>query len=289
MSTEQFNVMRKELVENVTGAALDWLAYMGAPAALAAIPDIEPPRYVVAGTLANIVKLLPAAEVIRPSASTEWNDRELSLLLFAVRRFVNHAYQAANEAAQDKRSKAGTAGRLLDDAKDAGALAVKLQRLRSTQAAPIAAAPAAEEVQTEEWSYSTDEERYHEQEPSRLAILRHAVGELEGQGEDSSFWIGRNVGFTGKGDPDSIIEALQEQAFEECGEFAETYLDDVTQPEKNELQTLVTEWAKRVDRSNFWTVRDTEFFTIAAARAEIERIDRAMKRAASTEGEARDA
>jgi hypothetical protein len=62
MSTEAFNTMRKNLVESVTGSALDWLAYMGTDAALAAIPDTNPPRYVVAGTLADIVKLLPATE-----------------------------------------------------------------------------------------------------------------------------------------------------------------------------------------------------------------------------------
>lgn len=66
MSTEAFNTMRKNLVESVTGSALDWLAYMGADAALAAIPDTNPPRYVVAGTLADIVKLLPATETIHP-------------------------------------------------------------------------------------------------------------------------------------------------------------------------------------------------------------------------------
>jgi hypothetical protein len=66
MSTEAFNTMRKNLVESVTGSALDWLAYMGTDAALAAVPDTTPPRYVVAGTLADIVKLLLAAEAIHP-------------------------------------------------------------------------------------------------------------------------------------------------------------------------------------------------------------------------------
>lgn len=125
----------------------------------------------------------------------------------------------------------------------------------------------AAEVETEEWSYSTDEEQYHEQEPSRRAIIQHALAELEERDDgSSSFWIGRNVRFTGKGDAGSIIDALQEQAYEECGEFAETYLQDVTAAEESELESLVTSWAKRVDRSNFWTVTAVEHWTVEQAR-----------------------
>jgi len=68
--TQEFNETRTGLANNFAAAGADLLAYMGSAAALAAIPDTEPPRYVVAGALADIVKLLPAAEVIRPDIAT---------------------------------------------------------------------------------------------------------------------------------------------------------------------------------------------------------------------------
>jgi hypothetical protein len=147
------------------------------------------------------------------------------------------------------------------------------------------------QAQVEEWSYSTDEERYHDPEPSRLAILKHALAEVEAADDGASqFWIGRNVRFTGKGDAGVIIDGLKEQAFDECGEFAETYLEDVTPAEEAELETLVTDWAKRVDRSNFWTVTATECFTIEDAKAEIERLERALQTGSANtqEGEPED-
>jgi hypothetical protein len=70
MSNREFNEKRMEFVQAVTGAAQDWLAYMGTDAALAAIPRTEPPRYVVAGVLPEIVKLLPGADSIRDLLAT---------------------------------------------------------------------------------------------------------------------------------------------------------------------------------------------------------------------------
>lgn len=133
---------------------------------------------------------------------------------------------------------------------------------------PATSAADAKDAEHEEWSYSTDEERYHEQEPSRLAIIEHALGEIESADDgQTQFWIGRNVRFVPRTSVASIIESLQEQAHEECGEFAETYLDDVTQDEESELEDIVNAWAERVDRSNFWTVTNVEHFTIESARA----------------------
>lgn len=128
-------------------------------------------------------------------------------------------------------------------------------------AVPVEAKPLAEE-----WSYSTNGEDYKEQEGSRLEILAHALNEL-GHDYEGQIWIGRNVNFTGSGKSmtETVIEGLQEQAYEECGEYAETYLDDVTADEEKELADFITEWAKRVDRSNFWTVTDVETHTAESA------------------------
>jgi hypothetical protein len=61
---EEFEMKRTELAGYFADSGAALLAYMGSSSALAAIPDSEPPRYVVAGTPEEIVKLLPAAGAI---------------------------------------------------------------------------------------------------------------------------------------------------------------------------------------------------------------------------------
>ena len=103
-----------------------------------------------------------------------------------------------------------------------------------------------------------------------MAIIQFALSEIEESNEDATeFWIGRNVRFSPRASAIPIVESLQEQAYDECGEFADTYLEDVTKAEEAELEALVNEWANRVDRSNFWTVGAVEHFTIESARAEL--------------------
>ena len=94
MSTEAFNTMRKELAESVTLSALDWLAYMGTSAALAAIPDTNPPRYVVAGTLADIVKLLPAESSVPPLTAPAPLTDELRTLVDHIADLFNIGSEA---------------------------------------------------------------------------------------------------------------------------------------------------------------------------------------------------
>ncbi|MFS2027686.1 hypothetical protein [Massilia sp. CT11-137] len=81
----------------------------------------------VVGDLAAMKERLARAQ------QQAWTERELSLLKFATYRFINHAHAAADEAAQDKRHKPGTASRLLKDAKDAEALVAKLMKMRATK------------------------------------------------------------------------------------------------------------------------------------------------------------
>lgn len=57
----EFNAMRTDLANQFAEAGAALLHHMGTAGALAAIPDTEPPQYVVAGTLDIIGKILPAA------------------------------------------------------------------------------------------------------------------------------------------------------------------------------------------------------------------------------------
>ncbi|HJV75394.1 MAG TPA: hypothetical protein VJ654_14300 [Noviherbaspirillum sp.] len=118
-----------------------------------------------------------------------------------------------------------------------------------------------------EWAYSFNEENYNGSETSIEAAIAEALAEAD---DREAFWIGKCKRFVGRGDADDVIERLQEQCYEECGEFGETYLEDVTKEERQELEDFITAWAARVDRSNFYTVEGAQKFTVEEARKLIE-------------------
>jgi hypothetical protein len=75
MSNREVNKARTMLANAFATAGAELLDYMGTAAALAAIPNTDPPRYVVAGTLAMIAKVLPSAEA--PAAATVLTDERI--------------------------------------------------------------------------------------------------------------------------------------------------------------------------------------------------------------------
>ena len=44
---------------------------------------------------------------------------------------------------------------------------------------------------------------------------------------------------------DSILERMQEWAYDDMDDFASDYLDDVTQEQKDELAQLISDWANK--------------------------------------------
>lgn len=44
---------------------------------------------------------------------------------------------------------------------------------------------------------------------------------------------------------DSLLENIAERVYEQVGEYAECYLDDVTDEHKKELQGFIYRWAKQ--------------------------------------------
>lgn len=148
----------------------------------------------------------------------------------------------------------------------------------AAQAGQVAVPEAPKTVEADEWSFSTDEENYRDPEPTRAAIIQHALSEIvpdEDNPEATVFWIGKNSLFVPDIEASWVIEQLQEQAYDECGEWAETFLEDVTDAEELELKSMINDWAARVDRSNFWTVGSVEKFTIESAREELAAIENA--------------
>lgn len=51
---------------------------------------------------------------------------------------------------------------------------------------------------------------------------------------------------------DSLIENVQESAYEDGGEWAEDYLDDVTEEDREELENIVFDWFVRNDYLPAW-------------------------------------
>jgi hypothetical protein len=80
MSNREFTAQRTMLANAFATAGAELLEYMGVSGALAAIPNTEPPQYVVAGTLPMIAKVLP------PVSAVEQPTGDLPPLPFALYR-----------------------------------------------------------------------------------------------------------------------------------------------------------------------------------------------------------
>lgn len=199
----------------------------------------------------RIRKLEDEARAARQQAEREELERQNEAMRLERARLANEqaALVEAKRVAAKEKAEAEERERLAEAARTFLAIAK--------------AAPAAE------WAYSFDEERYHGHEPSIEAAIAEALAEA-GDEEAAHFWVGRCKRFVGTGDAASVIERLQEQCYGECGEYGETYLEDVTAEEKQELADLITAWAARVDRANFYTIEKAQKFTLEQARELLE-------------------
>jgi hypothetical protein len=74
----EFETKRTGLANAFADAGRDLLNYMGTGAALAAIPNTDPPQYVVAGTLPMIAKMLPGVEPTSPAVAPSQVPAELT-------------------------------------------------------------------------------------------------------------------------------------------------------------------------------------------------------------------
>jgi hypothetical protein len=171
-----------------------------------------------------------------------------------------------NEAMRLERARLAQEQAALDESKRVAAKekaeAEERERLAEAGRAFLAGAKAAPVA---EWAYSFDEEQYHGYEPTIEGAIAEAIAEAA-SGDYGQFWVGKCKRFAGMGDAISVIERLQEQCYEACGEYGETYLEDVTAAETQELADLITAWAARVDRSNFFTIEKAQLFTVEQAQ-----------------------
>jgi hypothetical protein len=57
-------------------------------------------------------------------------------------------------------------------------------------------------------------------------------------------------------DADDVIEYAQERAYDEFGEYAECFLDGVTDEEKKKLDDFISDWLERNSQITFYSLRD---------------------------------
>lgn len=63
-------------------------------------------------------------------------------------------------------------------------------------------------------------------------------------------------------DADRIIEDIQCNAQDDCGELAEYYLTDISKEAMQELSEIITAWANRQEIPSFWSVVNVRERTI---------------------------
>lgn len=95
--------------------------------------------------------------------------------------------------------------------------------------------------------------------------------------EGASFYIGKRVDFDPTIDEITVIEQLQMDAYEECGEYGETFLDGLCPLDrallKQKLQAALDEWLKETSlQPCFFTVKDVEKIKVADHRGRWQQI-----------------
>lgn len=112
MSNREFTATRTMLANAFATAGAELLGYMNTAAALAAIPNTDPPRYVVAGTLAMIAKVLPSADA--PAAATVLTDEVRAAMKRAYSLGQTYWQQADSEYTSQHKKADVTAGRFIE-------------------------------------------------------------------------------------------------------------------------------------------------------------------------------
>lgn len=113
-------------------------------------------------------------------------------------------------------------------------------------------------VSPEVYSYSADEEIFRGEFSTREAALEEA---RDGQ-NDMTVWTGVCEAIHVRRympDGDDLIERMVEQAYDDCGEASESWLDSVSKEQRAELtegvRSLIEAWLdKHKLNANFWNV-----------------------------------
>ncbi|MDT2848779.1 hypothetical protein P7H60_06360 [Vagococcus carniphilus] len=75
----------------------------------------------------------------------------------------------------------------------------------------------------------------------------------------TSFAVGQASVFVISADVNYIIENIQEQAYSECGDSADGFLEDVTKEHKEELENIILDWFDKHNyKANFYKILNVE-------------------------------
>jgi hypothetical protein len=110
--------------------------------------------------------------------------------------------------------------------------------------------------------YSLDEETFNYQD---LADVLQALDDQGALVEGATFYEGEAVRHAPSYyfDIDSLIEGMGERAYDDAGEYADTF-PDLTKEKSVELQTLIETWLDANVEVRFYAVRDTRKATVTA-------------------------
>lgn len=112
----------------------------------------------------------------------------------------------------------------------------------------------------EDTVYSTDKEAFHDYD--------HIMDELRDDYESGSkvkIYTGKPERFTHASfvNGNLIVERFMEQAYDDGGEWAEGYLQDLSDEKVNELESVIIAWLeKNAKKPNFYRVEDIEEVTV---------------------------
>jgi len=99
------------------------------------------------------------------------------------------------------------------------------------------------------WNFNKDEEVWHNSETSIEACIEEARLNIEDEGQEVVY-IGELDNYVPSIDAERIIDDLTEQAYDECGECSEGWLDGAETEELEEkLNEVLQEWLKKTNQA----------------------------------------
>ena len=112
---------------------------------------------------------------------------------------------------------------------------------------------------SEKWAFSFDNEYYNSPlYDSFDDALKDGMKDAKEEGCDKVY-VGRVMEFIPKVDADNVIESLQQNAYDEAGEFSMDYLEHIPLKDKLKLGEMLTETFKQWVKD---TKNEPSFFTV---------------------------
>lgn len=124
------------------------------------------------------------------------------------------------------------------------------------------------------WSFEEDTTHWEGGFDTAEQALECARAEAADMAEDGEVvthvHIGERAEYTPSFSADDVIEQLQDWAYGEAGEAAESYLYVVNPQAKAELDAYLADWISKYAQPNFYLVRNLKEFSLESGQPELE-------------------